>query len=37
MPAKRQSVIVARERGGKILTTVTVKEAEGAAFVRAVV
>jgi transposase-like protein len=36
-PAKRQSVIVARERGGKTLTTVTAKESEGAAFIRAVV
>ena len=35
VPAKRQSVIVARERGGMTLTTVTARESDGAAFVRA--
>jgi transposase-like protein len=35
--AKRQSVIVAREREGRTLTTVTAKESEGVAFVREVV
>jgi transposase-like protein len=35
VPAKRQSVIVARERGGRTLTTVCAKEADGAAMVRA--
>lgn len=34
VPAKRQSVIVARERGGRTLTTVVARESEGAAFVR---
>jgi transposase-like protein len=35
VPAKRKSVIVARERGGKTITTVTAKESDGAEFVRA--
>ncbi len=35
--AKRQSVIVARERGGRTLTAVTAKESDGIAFVRDVV
>ncbi len=34
VPAKRQSVVVARERGGRTLVTVVVKEADGAPFVR---
>ena len=33
-PAKRQSVVVARERGGRTLVTVVAKEADGAPFVR---
>ncbi len=37
VPAKRQSVIVARERGGRTLTTVTSKESEGVPFIRSVV
>lgn len=37
VPAKRQSVIVARERDGRTLTTVCATEAAGAAFVRSVV
>jgi hypothetical protein len=35
VPAKRQSVIVARERGGRTLTEVCAKEADGVAMVRA--
>jgi transposase-like protein len=34
VPAKRQSVVVARERGGRTLVTVVAKESEGAAFIR---
>jgi hypothetical protein len=34
VPAKRQSVVVARERGGRTLVTVVAKEADGAPFVR---
>lgn len=34
VPAKRQSVVVARERGGRTLITVVAKEADGAAFIR---
>ncbi len=37
VPAKRQSVIVARERGGRTLTTVVAKESEGVPFIRSVV
>jgi transposase-like protein len=37
VPAGRQSVIVARERDGKTLTTVAAKESEGVPFVRSVV
>ena len=37
VPAKRQSVIVARERGGRTLTTVAGKESEGIPFIRSVV
>ena len=36
-PASRQSVIVARERGGKTRTTVVAKESDGAPFIRATV
>ena len=34
---KRQSVIVARERGGRTFTAVVAREAEGVAFIRSVV
>ena len=34
VPAKRRSVVVARERGGRTLVTVVAKEADGAPFVR---
>ena len=34
IPAKRQSVVVARERGGRTLVTVVAKEADGAPFIR---
>ena len=37
VPAKRQSVIVAREREGRTLTTVTAKESDGVPFIRSVV
>jgi transposase-like protein len=37
VPAKRQSVIVARQRDGRTLTAVCAKESDGAEFVRAVV
>jgi transposase-like protein len=37
VPAKRQSVIVARERGGRTLVTVAATEAAGAPFIRSVV
>jgi transposase-like protein len=37
LPAARQSVIVARQRGGKTLTTVVAKESDGVPFVRATV
>lgn len=37
VPAKRQSVIVARERDGRTFTTVAAKESDGTAFVRSVV
>ena len=37
VPAKRQSVIVARERGGRTLTTVAATEAAGVPFIRSVV
>ena len=37
VPGKRQSVIVARERGGRTLTTVAAKESEGAPFIKSVV
>jgi len=34
VPAKRQSVIVARERGGRTLVCVSAKESEGVPFIR---
>ena len=34
VPAKRQSVVVARQRDGRTLTTVVAKEADGVAFIR---
>ena len=37
VPASRKSVIVARERGGRTLTTVAAKESEGVPFIRSVV
>ncbi len=37
VPAKRQSVVVARERGGRTLVTVAAAEAAGVPFIRSVI